>query len=1447
MAVRVQFENNNEIGVFSKLTNSYCLVAIGGSENFYSVFEAELAETIPVIHASIAGCRIIGRLSVGNKNGLLLPNTTTDTELQHIRNSLPDKVKVQRVEERLSALGNVIASDTLNVEVFRQTVASNVLIGSYSVLSNQGGLVHPKTSIQDQDELSSLLQVPLVAGTVNRGSDVIAAGMVVNDWVSFCGMETTSTELSVIESVFKLSECVPASITSTMRASLIERWLKPLFIRGRKHDLEVKDLYNVRPTDVSELLTDKLEKNWMEELKTAKAACRKPKLYTALRKTYFSSFAFYGGWTLFISLFTRVLQPYTLGLLIWHFDPRATSTVTEAYLYASAVVVLITLTALIHHHTQLGSMEIGMRMRVACSSLVYRKILRLSQGTTGSTTSGQIINLLSNDVSRFEQLFVYLHYIWIMPLQGALIAFLIWESVGIASLAGIFLITIQTIPVQGYMSKWTAKLRLKIAIKTDERVRLMSEIIRGIQIIKMYTWEKPFEKLVSLSRSYEIDVLTLTSYLRGFTLATFVFTERTTLYFTVMAYVLRGNNISADKIFSIAQYFNILQATMAIYYPIAVSFAAEGLVSIKRLQNFLLLEENVPLIHSLPKDEQNNIILKDITASWTDATIVNTLHGINTYMGFDKLYALVGPVGAGKSSFLQLILGELKITHGQIYVKGSISYASQESWLFAGTVRTNILFGQPYDQTKYQKVVKACALLKDFEQLPHGDKTLVGDRGTALSGGQRARINLARAVYRDADIYLLDDPLSAVDVHVGKHLFDECINGYLKNKTRILATHQIQYLKDCDHIIILNNGYVETEGTFADIQKTKIDFLKLLVNDESKEKALVKENSIESASDVLSNTNIVEKEDDVEPEETEELMAKGTISKTVYWKYFRAGASIFIIIAFFFSTLLGLIGSSGSDYWVAYWTNQEEMRLKQEQIRGLFVDNFNKSALTDENENSTDSGIKNDTVDNISHIIYNGFIMDHNITTDNTTNVDKIITESYGLDVTTALWIYGAFIIVSIVMTSMRNLLFYKACMTASKNLHNMMFSCLLKAPILFFNTNPFGRILNRFSKDIGAVDEILPRTMIESIQIFTVMAGILAQVIIINWWSIVPMIVMGFLCWEIRNIYLATAQNLKRLEGTRNTFAGNVGLAISQVLILCGMLQHGMRQTAEAIAQMTSVERILQFTQLSFSWPFINPPVLKNLNFIIQPAMKIGIVGRTGAGKSSLITALFRLSEFNGAIYIDRVNIRKIGLHDLRNKISIIPQDPVLFSATLRDNLDPFNKHDDIDLWTTLEEVELKNAFTSLDHQISESGSNLSAGQRQLLCLARAIIENNKILILDEATANVDPATDTLIQSTIRKKFRNCTVLTIAHRLNTVMDSDRILLLDHGEILEYDHPYTLLKNEQGYFYKMAKENGNHVMEQFVVISKQAYDNSKFDNSTEMKIQEKGDSNGLKQ
>ncbi|XP_070521556.1 ATP-binding cassette sub-family C member 4 isoform X2 [Cardiocondyla obscurior] len=1196
-------------------------------------------------------------------------------------------------------------------------------------------------------------------------------------------------------------------------------------------------------------------------------------------------------------------------------------------------------------------MEIGMRVRIASSSLMYRKILRLSSSST--TTSGQIINLLSNDMSKFEQLFVALHYIWILPIQGIIISFLIWRSVGIASLAGVILLIVQTIPLQGYISKWISKLRLKIAVRTDERVRLMSEIIKGIQVIKMYTWEKPFEGLVNRARKYEIDVLTLMSYLRGFTFATFVFTERTTLFFTIMAYVLYGHSISADKVFSIARYFNILQLTMAILYPIAVASAAEAAVSVKRIENFLLLNENVPLAQSKLSVNGTSILMRNVNASWTTTAIVNTLHNINVQFKEKKLYAIVGPVGAGKSSFLQAILGELKSSQGQIHVNGKISYASQEPWLFGGTVQNNILFGQPYDKNKYRNIVNVCALAKDFEQLPYGDKTLVGDRGTVLSGGQRARINLARAVYRDADIYLFDDPLSAVDTHVGRHLFNECINNYLQNKTRILVTHQLQYLKQCDYIIILNNGQIDEEGTFVALQEKRVTFLEILKRDEEfnekTKESLEIDTSLTSAIKIKNDNSIDEESEEAEPEETEELLAKGSLPKSLYWKYFHSGSSIIMLISFLFCMIVGQIGSNGCDYWVGYWSRQEELRIKtirEQQYDGVnnnfTMNNFTMNNITMNNltmqsslmqrsvrqiENTSES---NDdytdliTTDRYMEDVFNDTLSSLNFT------LDKDNDDVYYLGTDTALWIYGGFIIISILGTTMRNLIFFKICMNAGKTLHNFMFSCVLKAPMSFFDNNPSGRILNRFSKDIGAVDEILPIIMTLSIQTFAVMIGILVQVLIINWWMIFAVIVIFFLYGVIRRLYLPVAQTIKRLEGIAkspvfshvnstltglttirssgvqemirkqfddhqdlhtgtyslimttgtwfgfaldlvsigfiiivtysfialddgNTFAGNVGLAISQALILCNMVQYGMRQAADTVTQMTSVERIMQFTELEKEGPFESsptdkpstkwpskgiikfdqvylryaesePPVLKSISFAIESGMKIGIVGRTGAGKSSLIAALFHMTKFDGTIYVDDVDTKKIGLYDLRNKISIIPQEPMLFSATLRDNLDPFHKFDDADLWSALEEVNLKPAVNSLNHCIEQDGSNFSIGQRQLICLARAILQNNKILVLDEATANVDPTTDAFIQDTIRKKFENCTVLTIAHRLNTIIDSDKVLVMEQGQVLEFDHSHILLQNEQGHFTSMVQETGRAMTEQLRQSAKEAYE-----------------------
>nr|CAD7441994.1 unnamed protein product [Timema bartmani] len=673
-----------------------------------------------------------------------------------------------------------------------------------------------------------------------------------------------------------------------LRANFLSKvvfwWLKDLFWIGTKKDLEYSDLYNTLPSQLSDKLGDDLERNWNKERESARNTQRAPSLLRVLWKTFAWSYMWCGVSTLVLTCGLRIMTPILLASLIAYFNPESTYTKSDAYMYAAALITCSLATALCSHNTSFGNQVVGMNIRVACCSLVYRKTLRLSRTALGQTEAGKMVNLLSNDVNRFEQLTYFLHYLWVLPIQTIIIISVIWQWVGVSAAIGVGTIFMQTIPVQFviprsvkgptdycwgclaptapplltpmpltqykwahrlsmFISKLTSKLRMKIATRTDERVRLMSEIISGIQVIKMYAWEKPFEKMVALARRTEINVIRKASYLRGLNLSFMVFAERTTLFVTLASFVLMGNHITAEKVFSIAQYCNILNMTMAVASPIAMQMIAETKVSIKRLERFLLQEEfQVAPLTQGPQVEKLGVTLDSATARWLPSSISDTLHKVALQVKPGQLCAIIGPVGSGKSisvkpcnlqsSLLQVLLGELPLSSGSMSLRGEVSYASQEPWLFVGTVRQNILFGQPYQPKRYKEVVRACALTRDLELFPNGDKTLVGERGVSLSGGQRARINLARAVYRDADIYLLDDPLSAVDTHVGRHLFEECVDTYLTKKIRILVTHQLQYLKEVDLIVILNNGQIEAQGTFQQLQESKFNFAQLLTSSE---------------------------------------------------------------------------------------------------------------------------------------------------------------------------------------------------------------------------------------------------------------------------------------------------------------------------------------------------------------------------------------------------------------------------------------------------------------------------------------------------------------------------------------------------------------------------------------------------------------------------------------
>uniref|UniRef100_A0A8C4VSD5 Multidrug resistance-associated protein 4 n=1 Tax=Gopherus evgoodei TaxID=1825980 RepID=A0A8C4VSD5_9SAUR len=1173
---------------------------------------------------------------------------------------------------------------------------------------------------------------------------------------------------------------------------------------GKALNYSFYDMYKVLAEDSSERVGEELQWYWDKEVQKAKKEARTPHLTKAILLCYWKSYLALGFFTLIEETLT-VIQPVFLGKIINYFevfDPLDTAALNFAYCYAAALSVCTLILAITHHLYFYHVQRAGMKLRVAICHMIYRKALRLSNTALGKTTTGQIVNLLSNDVNKFDQVTIFLHFLWAGPLQAIAVTALLWIEIGPSCFAGMAILII-LLPLQTCIGRLFSSLRSRTAALTDVRIRTMNEVITGMRIIKMYAWEKSFSELVSSIRRKEISMVLKSSYLRGLNLASFFVASKITVFMTFMTYVLLGNVISASRVFVAMSLYGAVRLTITLFFPAAVERASEALISIRRIKNFLILDEISQFNPQLENSNENVVLhVQDLTCYWDKSLEIPTLQQLSFTVRPGELLAVIGPVGAGKSSLLSAVLGELPKDKGLMDVRGRIAYVSQQPWVFPGTVRSNILFGREYEREKYEKVLKVCALKKDMDLLEDGDLTVIGDRGATLSGGQKARVNLARAVYQDADIYLLDDPLSAVDAEVSRHLFEKCIYRALHQKVSILVTHQLQYLHAVNQILILK----ETEPLVTALP--------------------------------------------------EESRSEGKINFKIYRKYFAAGANYFVI---FILLLLNILA----------------------QVRYLMDATNNKEWIY------------------LDLCIY----------------CDRFCLI---LGLTMATVLFGI----------VRSLLVFTVLVNAGQTLHNKMFQSLLKAPVLFFDRNPIGRILNRFSKDIGHLDDLLPLTILDFIQTLLQIFGVVAVAVAVIPWILIPLVPLCILFIFLRRYFLDTARDIKRLESTtrspvfshlstslqglwtirafraeqrfqklfdahqdlhseawflflttsrwfavrldaicaifvivvafgslllaKTLDAGQVGLALSYAITLMGMFQWGVRQSAEVENLMISVERVMEYTELekeapwesnkhppaewpsqgviafenvNFTYSLDGPLVLRHLSVLIKSKEKVGIVGRTGAGKSSLIAALFRLAEPKGRIWIDKYLTSELGLHDLRKKISIIPQEPVLFTGTMRKNLDPFNEYTDEELWNVLEEVQLKEAVEELpdkmETQLAESGSNFSVGQRQLVCLARAILKKNKILIIDEATANVDARTDELIQKTIREKFAQCTVLTIAHRLNTIIDSDKIMVLDAGRLKEYNEPYILLQEKESLFYKMVQQVGKAEAAALIETAKQ--------------------------
>ncbi|XP_054166166.1 ATP-binding cassette sub-family C member 4-like [Oppia nitens] len=1238
----------------------------------------------------------------------------------------------------------------------------------------------------------------------------------------------------------------------------------------------------------------------------------------ALFKTFAPEFLPWLLLSTFQEVIIKVSLPLMLGYVVRYFqgDPLIGR---QWAVWAAVGIVLASILDrfVINHITFCNTLRMGMRMRVATSALIYRKSMKLSRSSLGKTTVGQILNILSNDVNRFDEFSYYSHSLVVAPLQSALILYLLWGQLGWACLAGMAMLVL-FVPFLLLVGALFRRIRQKTALLTDRRIRVMNEIIAGMRVIKMYTWEKPFALLVSDTRKSEVKRIRNSNFLKGLNLSIYFLLPRIIIYPCLLMYVLMMNNndnngrLTADVVFVTVSYVNTMRLMIGKGVPYVIAATNELVVVIRRMEEFLSLDDIKHIdgkvdntgndsVNSCSNVEEKGVLIDNMTARWSNNVIEPTLKNISVCVKAGQLLAIIGSVGSGKSSVLMSVLNEMILSSGDsLRVTGRLSYAPQESWAFIASVRDNILFGQPYDEHRYRRVVEVCALDRDLKLFPYGDRTLVGEKGVLLSGGQKARINLARALYREADIYLLDDPLSAVDAHVAKHIFQKCIVDYLKDKARILVTHQIQYLRKAHKILVLDEGRCVALGSYDELRESGIDLMSYQQTTTPDNHtnlvstgpplpmngsmiftpSLVSSTISDGGSDIRSHDVV---DDDIvsiiestaisldDPQIKAENKIVGSLDSTIYWDYIKAGAGPMLMSTTVLMVLLSQILYQGSDYWLSYWTNNNQN--------------------TDDNENQY-------------------------------------------------IYVYTGLIVCLYVTSLLATVTFYMMCMRASIILYKRIFSTLLRAPIHVFESSPAGRILNRFAKDTGIIDEQLPSTAFDLIINLGLMIGNLVLNATVNWLLVFPAIILLILVYMCRYFYIRAARDIKRMEGlsrspiyshVSNTLAGlstirsldgqrmferqfechqndntatyfmflctsralgvlmdsvcliyiaaivafvmsvsdgdtmsggSAGLLLSSALMLTGTAQHGVRCSTDLESYMTAVERVLEYTHIDpeadlespadrkpgAGWPqsggieFVDmslqyaespEPVLKRLTLSLRGGEKIGVVGRTGAGKSSIIAALFRLTEPNGQIFIDGIDVGCIGLHDLRRQISIIPQEPVLFTGSVRKNLDPFDEHPNDELWAALDEVQLRDVISqlpgTLDGQVTEGGSNFSVGQRQLVCLARAILRDNKILVLDEATANVDHQTDALIQRTIRHRFRNCTVLTIAHRLNTIIDSDKVLVLDAGQVVEYGAPHKLLEESpDGLFAQLVSQTGKHMASRLRQTAKHYYSH-KFD------------------
>ncbi|XP_024530299.1 ABC transporter C family member 5 [Selaginella moellendorffii] len=1251
-------------------------------------------------------------------------------------------------------------------------------------------------------------------------------------------------------------------------------WLNPLLAVGARKHLDLKDIPLLAHQDRAEVSYMKLKHNW-DKLK-AENSSRPPYLFMAIAKSFWRESAWNALFALF-NVLASYVGPYSINDFVEYLGGRrrfAREGVFLALLFFGSKLV----ESLTQRQWYMGIDILGLHVRSALTAFVYHKGLRLSNSSRQGHTSGEIINYMAVDVQRVGDFSWYLQDTWVLPLQILLAMAILIRSVGwaaCATLVATFISILGNIP----LVKMQEDYQDKLMTAKDERMKSTSECLRSMRILKLQAWENRYCKKVEKLREEEYGWLRKALYTQA--AVTFIFWGAP-IFVSVVTFgtcVLMGIPLTAGRVLSALATFRVLQEPLR-NIPDLLSTIAQTRVSLDRLWIFLQeeeLQEDASI--RLPCDDrtENAVEIEDASFSWDESVACPTLKNINLRVKKGMRVAICGVVGSGKSSLLSCILGEIPKLSGTVKVVDSTAYVAQSAWIQSGKIKDNILFGKKMDRMRYENVLQVCALKKDLELFAYGDLTEIGERGINLSGGQKQRIQLARALYHDAELYLLDDPFSAVDAHTGTELFKKCILGDLSTKTVFFVTHQVEFLPAADLILVMRNGEIIQAGKYDELLQAGADFNALVdahieaieamdineylvgYEDDFEDKVEVdraggKLNKVGSknADRVGGKLNKMGSKKDksrkaqlVQEEERE----RGSVNLHVYWSYLTAAYGGALIPVILFAQSMFQFLQIASNWWMAWASPTTHGRSPR--------------------------------VGNLLMIL-----------------------------------VYTALAFGSAIFVFVRAMLVSVFGLVTAQKLFVSMLSCIFRAPMSFFDSTPAGRILNRASTDQSVVDLDIPFRLggfaSTTIQLF----GIVGVMTKVTWQVIILFLTVVAICVWMQQYYMASARELSRLVGISkspiihhysesiygvatirgfgqeerfkktnmdlydsygrpyfNSFAAIewlclrmeilstcvfafsmallvsfpvgvvdasiAGLAVTYGLTLNARQSRWVLSLCKLENKIISVERIQQYTRIPSEAPLVRdncrppkdwpsegtvdienlqvryssrtPIVLHGVTCTFPGGKKVGVVGRTGSGKSTLIQALFRMVEpIGGRIIIDGIDICRIGLHDLRSRLSIIPQDPTLFEGTVRANLDPLEEHSDTEIWEALDKCQLGDLLRSredkLDSPVTENGENWSVGQRQLFCLGRALLRRTRILVLDEATASVDTATDGVVQRTIRAEFLNCTVITVAHRIPTVIDSDLVLVLSDGKVAEFDTPIRLLEEKSSMFLRLVTE-----------------------------------------